>query len=377
MVQKTRAELETELQAVENQLQKENTEIQKRTEAFKIMEEEKRNLEKQIADLDAPSNPFLKALSRIGSKANNVVRNVRFSVMNDEQLKEEYVIYQRVSESLGKPVVSFEEFKESPEDHVFKERKESILKKLETDFAEGLDKTVDGITKARTTIEEKTNELTDKALPEIEKIKGKVAATIEDSKTNPDSTAQKLKGTILNTVDEAKPILSELGRTFKLGASLLKTKIEKAAENYAQAKAEVETAQESAQKTGSTPPKTEAAKQAVKASVDDEKQAKVVGTTDTTVEKATPNTKQQNLSRRDQFLVYMDTVVDNNGTDIKGKANYQEYVMLAGEDAYKEPNFKRFVKEFETAFSSELAPSQTSEVAETVKPARKRSPKKS
>ena len=61
MVQKTRAELELELKAIEQQLHTEQSEIQKKTEAFQNMEDERKKIEKEISDLDAPSNPLLKA----------------------------------------------------------------------------------------------------------------------------------------------------------------------------------------------------------------------------------------------------------------------------------------------------------------------------
>lgn len=350
MVQKTRAELEMELKEIEQKLHAEQSEIQKKTEYFKSMEEERKKIEKEISDLDAPSNPLLKAFSRLSSKASNVVRNVRLATMSEEQLKEEYVIYQRVSESLGKPTVSFEEFKVAPEDHVYKERKESLLKKIEDEVSDGLSKTVEGLSKASATIQEKTHDISEKTKPEIEKMKEKVASTIENNRTNPDSTAQKLKESILNSVEESKPLLSEIGRTFKLGASLLKTKIEKVGDSYAAAKAEVEAHQNAAKTTGSTPPKTEAAAQSQ--AIQDEKQAKVVGNSETTIDKAVPNTKGKKLSRRDQFLVYMDTIVQKNGINISDKVDYKEYVLMAGEEAYKEPNFKRFVNEFETALKN-------------------------
>lgn len=350
MVQKTRAELEMELKEIEQKLHAEQSEIQKKTEYFKSMEEERKKIEKEISDLDAPSNLFLKAFSRLSNKASNVVRNVRLATMSEEQLNEEYTIYQRISENLGKPTVSFEEFKAAPEDYVYKERKESLLKKIEDEISDGLSKTVEGLTKASTTIQEKTHEISEKTKPELEKIKEKVASTIENNKINPDSTAQKLKESILNSVEESKPLLNEIGRTFKLGASLLKTKIEKVGDSYAAAKAEVEAHQNAAQTTGSTPPKTETAAQAQ--AIQDEKQAKVVGNSETTINKATPNTKGKKLSRRDQFLIYMDTIVQKHGTDISDKADYKEYALLAGEEAYKEPNFKRFVNEFETALKN-------------------------
>lgn len=350
MVQKTRAELEMELKEIEQKLHAEQSEIQKKTEHFKGMEEERKKIEKEISDLDAPSNPLLKAFSRLSSKASNVVRNVRLATMSEEQLQEEYVIYQRVSESLGKPIVSFEEFKAAPEDHVYKERKESLLKKIEDEVSDGLSKTVEGLSKASATIQEKTHNISEKTKPEIEKMKEKVASTIENNRINPDSTAQKLKESILNSVEESKPLLSEIGRTFKLGASLLKTKIEKVGDSYAAAKAEVEAHQNAAKTTGSTPPKTEAAAQAQ--AIKDEKQAKIVGNAETTIDKAVPNTKGKKLSRRDQFLVYMDTIVQKNGINISDKVDYKEYVLMAGEEAYKEPNFKRFVNEFETALKN-------------------------
>lgn len=350
MVQKTRAELEMELKEIEQKLHAEQSEIQKKTEYFKSMEEERKKIEKEISDLDAPSNPLLKAFSRLSSKASNVVRNVRLATMSEEQLKEEYVIYQRVSESLGKTTVSFEEFKAAPEDHVYKERKESLLKKIEDEVSDGLSKTVEGLSKASATIQEKTHDISEKTKPEIEKMKEKVASTIEYNRINPDSTAQKLKESILNSVEESKPLFSEIGRTFKLGASLLKTKIEKVGDSYAAAKAEVEAHQNAAKTTGSTPPKTEAAAQAQ--AIKDEKQAKVVGNAETTIDKAVPNTKGKKLSRRDQFLVYMDTIVQKNGINISDKVDYKEYVLMAGEEAYKEPNFKRFVNEFETALKN-------------------------
>lgn len=350
MVQKTRAELEMELKEIEQKLHAEQSEIQKKTEYFKSMEEERKKIEKEISDLDAPSNLFLKAFSRLSNKASNVVRNVRLATMSEEHLNEEYTIYQRISENLGKPTVSFEEFKAAPEDYVYKERKESLLKKIEDEISDGLSKTVEGLTKASTTIQEKTHEFSEKTKPELEKIKEKVASTIENNKINPDSTAQKLKESILNSVEESKPLLNEIGRTFKLGASLLKTKIEKVGDSYAAAKAEVEAHQNAAKTTGSTPPKTETAAQAQ--ALQDEKQAKVVGNSETTINKATPNTKGKKLSRRDQFLIYMDTIVQKHGTDISDKADYKEYALLAGEEAYKEPNFKRFVNEFETALKN-------------------------
>lgn len=95
------------------------------------------NNDNAIQELLNPKNPVLKVFSRVGTKASNVIKNVRLSVMSEDDLKNEYQIYKRVNDTLGKESVPFETFKETPEDFVSPSNKPSHFKKVEDMMGKG------------------------------------------------------------------------------------------------------------------------------------------------------------------------------------------------------------------------------------------------
>lgn len=347
MIQKTRAELEMELKSLEEKLETSEVKRKQHEDEIDSLHQQKRSVEAAIVDLNSPKNPVLKALSRLGTKAENVVRNVRLSMMDEDKLKEEFVIYQHMSARLGKKTVDFNTFKEAPEDYVITEQKESVLKKVEGEVAEGIAKTVDGISKATETIKEKSDQLSTSAKPEIDKLQDRVVQSFETVKPEID----KFQGKVAQSLETAKPLFSELNRTFKLGANVLRKKAGAVISSYQEAKLAVEQEQEAAMKTNSTPAKTPEAHAASQA-----QQAP------TKVEE-TPVTKREVLehpilSRREQFLLYMDTVVSKHGVNVNAHANYDNYVKFVSEQegnepAYQEKSFKSYVKEFHGALNSE------------------------
>lgn len=102
--------------------------------SFKAIEEKETQLQiiqDEIDKLRNPNNSILKIFSRVSEKAGSVVRNVRLSIMSEDDLKKEYEIYKRVNETLGKEVINFDTFKETPEDFIEKKLKKTKFRNFE------------------------------------------------------------------------------------------------------------------------------------------------------------------------------------------------------------------------------------------------------
>lgn len=273
MQEKNRDELEKQKQSILAQIESAEAESFKQEKLLTELKLSLTDINQSLEDLNRPNNSILKAFSKMGSKANNVIKNVKISLMSDEDLRKEYLIYTRIRDSLEEESVSFDEFKKSPEDFIdIKKNQESTLKKVETEFKEGVSKTTTFITESLSNGEKITKELSEKAQPEL----------------------QKFQKSIKDLSEKAQPQIEELSGKLKIGFGSLLVKMKDLKDQYSEALKEVNEEEAAAKNHNSTVAKTPEGKKAMEESKNEE--SKVVERTPATPKKAVKRVVKKRVS---------------------------------------------------------------------------------
>lgn len=168
------------------------------------------SIDAELDELRNPNNPLLRVLSRASEKAGNVIRNVRLSILSEEELKKEYEIYKRVNDSLGKESVAFDTFKVTPEDFIEKNSKPTTLRKVEDSLKEtttNLNQTLKEVVEAS---EKKLDQASVAVESVVDKAKPKVSSLTSFLGKSFSGLGQQVKDIVATTITEYKKAEAEL-----------------------------------------------------------------------------------------------------------------------------------------------------------------------
>lgn len=168
------------------------------------------SIDAELDELRNPNNPLLRVLSRASEKAGNVIRNVRLSILSDEELKKEYEIYKRVNDSLGKESVTFDAFKVTPEDFIEKNSKPTALRKVEDSLKEtttNLNQTLKEVVEVS---EKKLDQASVVVESVVDKAKPKVSSLTSFLGKSFSGLGQQVKDIVNTTITEYKKAEAEL-----------------------------------------------------------------------------------------------------------------------------------------------------------------------